>query len=76
MSACVLVVISVLMRSFVRDRSGLPARLALWRQFPAQECPRANQKGDADNRRRGECGEILQHERYLGLCGQPRTARA
>jgi hypothetical protein len=74
MSACALLVIGVLASSFVRDRSGLPARSALWRQFSAHEYPRANQKGSADNRRRRKCGEILQHEGYLDLCGQSRSA--
>ena len=53
---------------------GLSARPPLWREFSAHERPRANEKGDTDNRRRGERGEILQHESYLDLLvshGQP-----
>lgn len=53
---------------------GLSARPPLWREFSAYERPRANEKGDTDNRRRGERGEILQHESYLDLLvsrGQP-----
>src|SRR5882757_8616966 len=74
MSACALLVIGALTRSFVPGRSGLRARPALWRQFPAHEHPRADQKGGADNRRRRKCGEILQHEGYLDLCGQSWSA--
>src|SRR5882757_7045813 len=70
MSACALLVIGALTRSFVPGRSGLRARSALWRQFPAHEYPRADQKGGADDRRRRKCGEILHHGGYLGLCGQ------
>jgi hypothetical protein len=53
---------------------GLSARPPLWREFSAHERPRADEKGDTDNRRRGERGEILQHEGYLDLLasrGQP-----
>ncbi len=74
MSACALLVIGALLRSFRGGRRGLPARPALWRQFPAHECPGANQKGNADNRRRRKCGEILEHECYLGLHSQSRSA--
>jgi hypothetical protein len=74
MSASALLVVHGLMRSFVRDRSGSSAFSALWCQFPAHDRPRADKKGDADNRRRGERGEILQHERYLDPCGQSRSA--
>jgi hypothetical protein len=59
MSACAVLVIGVLMPSLVRGRLG--ARSAPWRQFPAHKHPRTDQKGGADNRRRGERGEILQH---------------
>src|SRR3984893_1277563 len=79
MSACALLVIGVLALSFARGRVGLRAvglcaRPALWREFLAHEYPRADQKGDAHNRRRGERGEILQHGGYLDLLasrGQP-----
>jgi hypothetical protein len=74
MSASALLVIRVLMRLLVRDRSGLRARSAFWRQFPAHECPRADQKGDTNNRRRGKRGEILLHEGYLDPCAQSRSA--
>jgi hypothetical protein len=70
MSACALLVIGVVTRSLVRGRFGSRARPALWRQFSAHECPRADQKCGTDNRRRRKCGEILQHEGYLGLCGR------
>ena len=69
MSASAVLVIRVLTCFLGGDRSGLRAPTALWRQFPAHDDPCADQKGGADNRRRGERGEILQHERYLGLCG-------
>ena len=42
-------------------RYRLTARSALWRQFLAHKYPSADEKGGADNRRRGERGEILQH---------------
>jgi hypothetical protein len=74
MSASALLMMGVLMRSPVRDRSGLRARSALWRQFPAHEYPRADQKGDTDNRRRSKRGEILQHDGYLDPCAQSRSA--
>src|SRR6185437_3894073 len=74
MSACALLVIGALLRSLLGGRRGLPARSAFWRQFPAHEYPGADQKGGADNRRRREGGEILEHECYLGLCGQSRSA--
>ena len=74
MSASALLAIRVLMRSLVGGRSGLSARSALWRQFPAYDHPGADQKGDADNRRRGERGEILQHDGYLDPCGQSWSA--
>ena len=74
MSASALLAIRVLMRSLVGGRSGLSARSALWRQFPAYDHPGADQKGDADNRRRGQRGEILQHDGYLDPCGQSRSA--
>lgn len=63
MSASSVRVIRLLRRLFVGDRT----RPAPWRQFPAHDSPRADQKGDADNRRRGERGEILQHDPYLDL---------
>src|SRR3984957_20357287 len=79
MSACALLVIGVLALSSARGRvglhaAGLCARPALWREFLAHEYPRADQKGDAHNRRRGAAGEILQHGGYLDLLasrGQP-----
>src|ERR1700730_8526596 len=79
MSACALLVIGVLALSSARGRvglhaAGLWARPALWRGVLAHEYPRADQKGDAHNRRRGERGEILQHGGYLDLLasrGQP-----
>ena len=74
MSASALLAIRVLMRSLVGDRSGLSARSALWRQFSAHQYPRADQKGGADYRRRGERGEILEHERYLDPSDQSRSA--
>src|SRR3984885_797603 len=79
MSACALLVVGVLALSFVRGRvglraGGLCARPALWREFLAHEYPRADQKSRAHNRRRGERGEILQHEGSLDLCGQSRSA--
>jgi hypothetical protein len=74
MSLCALLVIGMLRLSPVSGRIGLSARSAFWRQFPAHECPRANQKGGADNRRRGERGEILEHERYLDPSVQSRSA--
>src|SRR3984885_1304803 len=79
MSACALLVVGVLALSFVRGRvglraAGLGARPALWREFLADEYPRADQKSGAHNRRRGERGEILQHEGSLDLAGQSRSA--
>jgi hypothetical protein len=74
MSVCALLAIGVLALSPVRGRVGLRARSAFWRQFPPDECPRADQKGGADNRRRGERGEILEHERYLDPSDQSRSA--
>jgi hypothetical protein len=74
MSASALLAIHVLTRSFASDRSGLSARPALWGQFPAHDDPRANQKGDTDNRRGSKRGEILQHEGHLDPCGQSRSA--
>jgi hypothetical protein len=74
MSASALLAIRVLTRSLVGDRSGLSARSALWSQFPAYDHPRADHKGNADNRRGGERGEILQHEGYLDPCGQSWSA--
>src|SRR5215468_8590215 len=38
---------------------------ALGRQLPAQQHPRADYEGDADNHRRSECGKILQHRGHL-----------
>ncbi len=49
---------AALVRGSRRSRAG-PAP---WRQFPAQDGPRADNEGGADNHRRGERGEILQHE--------------
>src|SRR5579859_2973502 len=63
MSASAMLVIRMLPRLFVDDRTGA----ALWRQFPAHDSPRADQKSGADNHRRGERGEILQHDPYLSL---------
>jgi len=79
MSASALLVIRVLMHSFVLSRFGLRALPALWRQLPAHDRPGADQKGDADNRRRGERGEILQHERtstHVVSRGPPLVTRA
>jgi hypothetical protein len=75
MSASALLLISMLARRLVSGCPGLRARPALWRQFPAHDGPRAHEKSDADNRRRGERGEILQHERFLDLYGQSRSAK-
>ena len=58
MSASALLAI---LRALGAVRSRLTALTALWRQFPAHKCPRADQKGGADYRRRGERGEILHH---------------
>ena len=74
MSVCALLVIGMLTLSSVRGGVGFRARSALWRQFPAHERPRADQKSGADNRRRGERGEILEHERYLDPSDQSRSA--
>jgi len=80
MSASALLAIGVLMRSFGRgrffvlERFRLLAQSALWRQLPAHDRPGADQKGDTDNRRRGQRSEILPHEGYLDPCGQSRFA--
>ena len=79
MSASALLVIRVLMGSFVLGRFGLCALPSFWPQLLAHDRPCADQKGDADNRRRGERGEILQHERtstHVVSRGPPLIARA
>ena len=38
---------------------------ALGRQLPAQQDPRADYEGGADNHRRRECGKVLQHWDHL-----------
>jgi len=44
---------------------GLGPCPALGGQLPAQQDPRADYEGDADNHRRRECGKILQHGGHL-----------
>jgi len=58
----------LLLRGFlgplVRGLRRLHAGTALGGQFPAQEDPCADEKGGADDRRRGERGKILHHTRH------------
>jgi hypothetical protein len=65
--------IGMLTGRLVSGRCGLCACPPLWCQFPSHDGPRTDQKGDTDNRRRGERGEILQHGRFLSrlvMCPQ------
>ena len=48
-----------------RASVGLGPCPALGGQLPAQQDPRADYEGDADNHRRRECGKILQHGGHL-----------
>jgi hypothetical protein len=63
MSASALLLLRGFLGPLARGLRRLRAGTALRSQFPAQEDPRADEKGGADDRRRGERGKILHHER-------------
>ena len=64
MSASARLLLHGFLGPLVRGLRRLRTGAALWGQFPAQEDPCTDEKGGADNRRRGERGKILHHTRH------------